>query len=295
MMDKNLVRVSVSHVSGSCTKTKRRQSGLWRHLTFQSFIHRLLHRALMLLRACHKARSVILPDFLVPRLLNCKVASSSASSIIHEVKDGSHYARKKLAALPKDRRAPRDLCKNITERINALHSGVSISVPDENINIFNTTASKLRYALKGGDILGAYQHWCSLQEKGLLHILGPIHMEGYSSFITNLSPLNNPDTHWNKSEKGAVEKIALGAAKVGKATGALSTCMLYNLTNKDPDAALELYRRYMEELSDLSQKGEDLENSLSSMDAEQDTPDGLGLSSTGNPVGYSPGRSTVLL
>ena len=45
---------------------------------------------------------------------------------------------------------PPELYKNITERLNALQSGISMSVPDENIDVFNTAASKLRYALKAG-------------------------------------------------------------------------------------------------------------------------------------------------
>jgi pentatricopeptide repeat protein len=235
---------------------------------------------------------MLLPDFLVPCLLNYKVVSSSVSI---KTRDGSQLDRERLAALPTDRKAPPELYKNITERLNALQSGISMSVPDENIDVFNTAASKLRYALKAGDILGASKHWCSLEEKGLLHVLGPLHMEGYSRLITAVSPANSPDTHWTGTEKEAAEKIALGAATVGKATGALSTCMLYNLTQNDPDAALELYRRYMEELSELSEEKEDSDNSESSKDAEKDPRDGLGLSLTDKPVGYSPGRSTVLL
>lgn len=166
-----------------------------------------------------------------------------------------------------------------------------MSVPDENIDVFNTTAVKLRDALKAGNIAKASEHWSSLEEKGLLHILGLSHMEGYSTLITSLSPINNPGTHWDETQEVAAERIALGAATVGKATGALSTCMLYHLTLKKPDAALELYRKYVEQ---LSEENEDLKNSAPS-NAEQDSQDSLGLSMHDNPVGYSPGRSTVLL
>src|ERR1700685_1519600 len=116
---------------------------------------------IMLCHARHKARSILLPDFLVPCLLNYKDASSSASL---KTRDGLQLDRERLTALPTDRKAPPELYKNITERLNALQSGISMSVPDENIDVFNTAASKLRYALKAGDILGASKHWCSLEE-----------------------------------------------------------------------------------------------------------------------------------
>lgn len=246
----------------------------------------------MFCHARHKAASILLPDFLVPSLFSYRAPSSTVSRINRDAKSD----REKLAALPSDRRPPYQLYKNITERLHALHSGVNVSVPDENIDFFNTTAGKLRHALKAGDIQGASEHWSSLEEKGLLRILGPSHMEGYSRLITTLSPVFNPGTQWHGPRKEAAEKMALGAATVGGATGALSTCMLYNVTQKDPDAALELYRRYTEELSKgLSEGKRDLEGSVTGEGTERNTPDALGLLLPDKPVGYEPGRTTVLL
>jgi len=38
--------------------------------------------------------------------------------------------------------------------------------------------------------MGASEHWSTLEEKGLLNILGHSHMEEYSKLITSLFPLN---------------------------------------------------------------------------------------------------------
>ena len=238
----------------------------------------------MLCHARRNAKSILLPDFLVPSLLNYRT-NSSASAITRDTKVGSKYDRDKLAALPVDHRRPIELYTNIIERVTALHSEVRMSVPDENIDAFNTAAGELRNALRSGDILEASQHWSSLEKKGLLHILGPSRMDGYSKLIAALCPINSPDTHWQKE---AAEKIALGAAIVANATAALSSCMLYNLKRSDPDAALELYRRYVEGLK------EKLDNE-DNEDAKQDLQGGLLLPPPDKSIAYNSGRSTVLL
>lgn len=167
-----------------------------------------------------------------------------------------------------------------------------MSMVDENVDIFNITAGKLRQALKAGDILEASAQWSILKQKNLIHFLGLPHMEGYSRLITSLSPVNNPDTKWDEQQEKAAEEIALGAATSGNATGALTTCMQFHLANGNADGALDLYNRYA---SLLVERKDNLEATVASTDGEQDRPDALGLSLPDKPIHYSPGRSTVLL
>lgn len=240
----------------------------------------------MLCRARLNARSITLPDFLIPSLLNYRT-STSASSVTRD-KQRSQYDQQKLAAFPAPSAPPHDLYKNITERIKALHSGVGMTVPDANIQFFNVTTGQIRQSLKAGDLLGAAKLWSSLEEKGLLHILGPSHLEGYSTLIGDLCPVNRRGAEWDESQRKAAEKIALVAATTGNSTGALSTCMLFNIIRNDPDATLELYRRYLE----LSKGKEQVSENKG---GDQEQPDVLGLSLPDKPLAYSPGGSTILL
>jgi pentatricopeptide repeat protein len=289
LINKNLVRVTVSHVGG---RVRKETPDIFDSLLVSSLFdvfHLPCNSQPMLCHARHTARSVILPDFLLPGLSH-RAASSSISRTTREAKQFE-----KFAVLP-DRCPPYELYKNITERMHALHSGVDVSAHDDNINHFNTTSGKLRHALKAGDIEGALVHWSSLAEKGLLHILGFAHMDSYSRLITALSPVFSPDASWHGARKEAAEKIALGAATVGGATGALSTCMLWNLRQNDPDAALELYRRYREELPDTpSKEKQDFGGSVPGEDTNRNPLDALWLSLPDKRVGYEPGRATVLL
>lgn len=246
----------------------------------------------MLLRHTHKALS--LPDFLVPGLLNYRAASSSVSHTVREEKVSKQYDSTKLAAFPMDRRPTPALYKNITERISALHSGSNTLAPDENINVFNTTATKLRSALKAGDILIASKYWSSLEEKGLLPILGVALVEGYSKLVTNLIPVNNQSTVWTDAERAAAEKIAIGTATIGKATGALSACMLNNIRRGDPDAALELYTKYLS-LSEGLVSGNTMSEEVEPDKGPHDQDNTLGLSVLDKTITYSAGRSQVLL
>lgn len=239
---------------------------------------------LMLCRARSKARSILPPDFLIPSLLNYR---SSSTSIAHDRKLGSQYDQQKLAAFPAPSVTPHNLHKNITERIIALHSGLGMAVPDENVYVFNTTASQLRQSLKE-DLLAAGKFWSVLEERGLLHFLGPPHLEGYSTLISGLCPVNNRDAQWDEPRRKVAEEIALVAATNGNSTKALSTCMLFNITRKDPDATLELYRRYLELLKEKDELSE-------GKSGYQDHPNVLGLSLPDKPLVYAPGRSSVLL
>lgn len=244
----------------------------------------------MLCHARHTKRSIVLPDFLLPSLSR-GAGNSSISRAVRTTRQANEL--KEIAALP-DHCQPYELYKNITKRMHALHSGVDVSVHDENITHFNTTSGKLRHALKAGDIEGALVHWSSLEEKGLLHILGFAHMESYSKLITALSPIFSANASWDGSRKEAAEKIALGAATVGGATGALGTCMLWNLKQNNPDAAIELYKRYREESPDkFSMEKEDSDSSVPGEDTRNPL-DAIWSSLSDRHVRYESGRATVL-
>ncbi|KAF7964601.1 hypothetical protein HWV62_5081, partial [Athelia sp. TMB] len=246
----------------------------------------------MLLRHTH--RPVLLPDFLVPGLFNYRAASSSAARTVRGERPHSQYDTTKPATFPVDRKAHPALYKNITERIHALHSGSNMLAPDESIDAFNVTAAELKNALKNGDVLAALKYWNSLEAKGLLHTLGVTRVEDYSKLITNIIPTHSQT--WTNAERQAVERIAVGAATIGKATGALGACMLHNIRRRDPDAALSLFEKYLKlseeeslsscvDLGVVHPEGEPRQNSSAS----------LGPSLMDAPVSHSPGRSEVLL
>lgn len=201
----------------------------------------------------------------------------------------ARYNTKKLAAIPSQPIMQHELFKNISERLQTLHSGSSLSLPDEKVGTFNETVGNLRQALKDGDISLASKNWHSMKQKNLLSFLGPSHIEGYSRLISNLHPQNNPTTKWSNKQLDAAERMALGAATLGSATAALTTCMQYRIVQNEPDEAIKLYRKFSkslaeEEIGPLTQgegvKDEDA-NSLLSL------PD--------QPMRYSPGRAAVLL
>ncbi|KZP16854.1 hypothetical protein FIBSPDRAFT_865610 [Athelia psychrophila] len=247
----------------------------------------------MLLR--HTNKAVLLPDFLVPGLLNYRAASSSASRPARDKQAKPAYDTAKLAVFPVDCKPAPALYKNITERINALHSGSNTLAQDENIGAFNATAGKLRTALKAGDVLAAFKYWTSLEEKGLFSVLGVTIVEGYSELITDIIPAPNKPHTWTHAEREAAEHIALGAATIGKATRALSACMLHSISGGDPDAALALFDRYLAVSSESLQTNVDPGKAELGEKPRETHSESHNISLTDKILGYSPGRSEVLL
>lgn len=283
----------------------------------------------MLHHAQVKARASLFLDFLAPTIAHCRAASSSSrrSQVESRSRNDSEHSTatsskpterkelsqnilqhtssqareqgrerfdiKKLGTIPSPPVRQYELFQNISERLQFLHSESSLGVPEDKIETFNKTMGNLRQATREGDISLAAEYWQSLKKRNLLSFLGPSHIEACSRHISSLHPLNNPATKWDDEQLDAAETIAIGAAALGSATAALTTCMQYHIAQNKPDNAIRLYRKYHNSL----QEEKDVMCSLTQGRAKGNDADTdyLGLSLPDQPKRYSPGRATVLL
>jgi pentatricopeptide repeat protein len=183
---------------------------------------------------------------------------------------------------------PAVVCQNIKQRISLLSQPGAAAVSDPDINFFDETVVSLRLALKADDIARVGELWSQLEDRKLLHLLGR-ELRGFSERAAKLC-FTNSSKPCDADERKIVEGIAIAAASEG-AESALTTCMITHIKRGDSQAALHLYRRFLDRSSNQT-ASEPLLPSSTQEDVED--VNGIALDFLGDQPSHQPNFSLVL-
>lgn len=244
----------------------------------------------MLRHATKKTRrTTVVFDFLAPIAFGYRLGSSKVQPRPSVTKPPKRCDTKRLAEFPSSVRAPNPavLCQNIKQRISLLSQPGAAAVSDPDINLFDETVVSLRLALKAGDIARVGELWSQLEDRKLLRLLGR-ELRGFSERAAKLRFTDNSEPG-DADERKIIEGIAIAAAVEG-AENALTTCMVTHIKRGDSQAALHLYRRFLDRSSNQTAS----EPLPSSMQEDAENVNGIALDFLGDQLSHQPNFSLVL-
>ncbi|EIW86826.1 hypothetical protein CONPUDRAFT_115555 [Coniophora puteana RWD-64-598 SS2] len=191
----------------------------------------------------HKVPRGIILDFLAPSVLSPPRRYASSKRLVRTEPSGPDS---RLAAfpLPVHSNDPAQVTKAIKERLSFLNRPDVTSTPTADINFFNESVVKIRVALTSGrDIRKVATYWSELRCKKLLRLLGR-QIRDFSKLAAKLCPDLRPGQAWDEGERAIIEEIAIDAATYG-AFEALKSSLLTHVRAQNPQAAHDLYRRFL--------------------------------------------------
>ena len=180
------------------------------------------------------------------------------------------------------------LFRNIRKQITLLHSSNG-GPSDSEVDAFNKIVNTLRTSLEEGNLLAAGTHWSLLEQQKLSHSLGPSHLENLSRLIAKACVAGGAR---DEMELQAIRDMALFAA-AGRAPSGLQASMMFFIRGNNPNAVLELNRRF---LGLLEERGnwEGNENG-GEVEPEEASYDILARTSTRDHGQDDPRRASILL
>lgn len=226
-----------------------------------------------MLRHATRPRTVVLLDFLAPALVSKAYASSSLSS---------RKGRPKTVPGPDS-----TVFERLKKQINLIHDP-SRNPSSPQTDIYNSTVVRIQQAVKHRNFHAVLDYWRYLEQRRLLHFLGPVQLEMISELMaSSFIPALCSDEPWDPNMWKLIEDIALRAA-VNRATRALEACMVTHLRRNDPEAVIVLYERFKKGMGDDEIWSDPRkEHEESALAVDQTSSDGA--------IPFLPGRVAILL
>lgn len=114
----------------------------------------------------------------------------------------------------------------------------------------------LQEAARRHNILDVWERYRSLDEKGLLRILGPPHFDPIMRMIVFVLKEAGAETKWSSEQMHAIEELAFACAGAGF-TEALRRLLLLHLKRKDSRTVLNLYERFDQTILEMDTSAAD--------------------------------------